>query len=954
MSSEAFILCHQKSLIPMNLECFQEPGHPAIFGNKQETDASTMKSEHERLVIQLKTMAEEKQVLQHAADTHQEEVSSLQQNLQATTERLRSHQAQQHRAQQSQSKIEAELDTQRTDKAALMDHLAHLQSIHRHETQEHEQQRLQHVRQCALDDQLAASRGQHAADEARQASSDQQLHAQAELLKELQVKLRTQQDHANELQLEKASAEERLMQLIQELDMLKAEQHASDLNRQAIDEQYQKLRGRCSELEEEAQHLDQLKARLALATESEDAAHSTLTHLEQEREALSSQLQEVHLTNESLVEELSTASGQQKIELQQLDSRNADLRKQLHELQHQDVAMKSHAEIQVQQLEQQLKQSKAENAALNSQHENLLQKHAERQDQTAIASQHHEDRLRLLQEEQNINHSRLHSMETELAAARNGLQQWKLACNEQDQMSADQQKQADKQKALQAASDSNILELTEQLQQAAAYSDELLAKLQASWDEQAQLSADLKEASEACTSLRHQLDETTGQVVSERAHSSAVEEEALEASRRCAALQTDIHGLREAKLEGEYASASHIHTLEQEVQRLEADLRTAQEAGSGLLASQQQLQAELEKAAKWKQHAEDQQSQTLHLQEQIRIDSNKAVELRKQMHTEYSRSDHLQQQLEAECCRSEQVQEQLNAEQSRSQKLQEQLEAAQSEATRLSAALDSIQAASLASQHRRAIPLHGEDTDTGASTPSSEERRVMQVAQISEMSLKLHEAEVLNLQHQIELQQNEISALQRALEDQADRLQGEQQTAQSRVLALQKDLDAQARLVQQHQQASSRAQEAFRQLEAQHQADVGRLQQNLTSLRQEAKSRHAESMAMKGDEEAARHALEDAVMELQSQLETAERDMASLQRERNSLLHQLAASKRDEGRLERLQQQCAALETENAALSDCLACQVSLASVDNLCRVRAVPHAAWSIEHFKCVHQDGR
>ncbi|KAK9836663.1 hypothetical protein WJX74_005530 [Apatococcus lobatus] len=885
--------------------------HRAVNSNEQETETSVMRSDKARLVTQLKTLDQEQHAGPSAADAGQKQISHPQEDLQA--QQLQFLHNKQHSAQQSVRQMQAELNTERADKAILMDGLSELQKRHEALLQETDQVKLQLNRQSALDNSLASSKSAHDADTARLASADQQLHAQADLLKELQTKLQIQQDEANELQLEKASAEERFTQLVLKHDMLKEEQHGSELERQAMDQNYQALSCRCAELEDEATHMNQLKAQLVLATESEDAAHNTLMHLEQEREALSSQLQELQLINTQLLEELSTASEQHRLELQQLDSKNATLREQLQTLQHEDETARSARSRQVQLLEQQLKQSQGETVALKGQYEALLQKHADRVDQAVAASELHQHQLTVLQEELTIRQQKLHSQEAELAAVHVQLDQWKLACNEQEHVCADRQKQVDKQ---QAVSDDRVQELARQLKQSASHSDELMTKLQASYDEQAQLSADLKQASEACMSLRQELDQTSRLLASEQSHSNAVEEEALEASRKCATLQAEIHGLREAKLEAEYASASHVHAMEQEVSRLGAELTTAQEAGSGLLASQQQLLAELDKAAKYKLHAEEAERRALHLQDQVRLDSGRAQELQGHVQSQQSRSEQLREQLEDECSKSGQ--------------LQQQLEAAHAETTRLSAALDSIQAASLASQPSRAVQQHEVDADAGASTPSSEERRVMQVAQISEMSLKLHEAEVQNLQHQIQLQQDEISRLQNALQDQADLLQCQQEECQSRARALQQDLNDQIRLVQQHQHDSSWAQEASDQLEAQHQADVGQLQLEIKSLRSEAKNTHAEALVLRADEKTAWHARENAMTEIQDKLHAAERDVASLQRERNSLLHQLAASKRDEGRLQRLQQQCAALEEENAALSDSLASQAKALTTEAL------------------------
>ena len=208
-----------------------------------------------------------------------------------------------------------------------------------------------------------------------------------------------------------------------------------------------------------------------------------------------------------------------------------------------------------------------------------------------------------------------------------------------------------------------------------------------------------------------------------------------------------------------------------------------------------------------------------------------------------------------------------------------------------------------------------------ASTPSSDERRVMQVAQISEMSLKLHEAEVQNLQQQIGLQQHEMVRQQQMLEDQADLLRQQESAASQAVSSLQHQLSHQVSLTQQYEQECSDAQAVIAQTEARSRAEEVRMANDVIQAQEAAASSRDESSALQATQRETMHALENTITQLQSNLDGAEKNLAASQQDRNGLLHQLGASKRDNGRLQRLQSQCTALEEENAALSASLASQ---------------------------------
>ena len=871
------------------------------------TKQNLLRSEVDSLTARAENEAQERAAVQAKLEVQQAEVHELQQSVQVKSDKLQAAQADLQAMQNLLDQVKLEVSAAKADKDAAQGSLAELSGAHQATVQEHNELMKGCERSVALEGQLAAASTELEATKAQleaKLACTKQLESDLQIQSNAAIDLRSERDDVvcsldrlSQLQHLEASAKQeselRQQRLKQELDSTRA-------RLETLLQQLEEMKDRCAQLEEESQHMDQLKAQLALATQSEDAAHSTLTHLEDERAALSSQIQEL----QQYRMQLETSLLQSNQSLQHQAAENAALTSQVQQLQQEKKCLDVTADSQAREHAQKLQQLDQDRAAITRQLRTVQQAHEALQDSLAAQAHQHQQEMQNLQDTADSHQHTARDAEANLETAYAELQQQEAMVVHLEGANAALQKQLDEQHNQQEGSVRKTQEVTQQLHQAIANADQLQADLRHAGVEHTQLAADLEKAQNAETSanlIKRELEDCQGLLAAEREHSRTQEQAALQASKKCGALQGDVYSLREAKLEGEYASASQISMLEQEIRKLEADLATSQEAGAGLLKSQEQLQTELVRAAELKQQAE--------------AAHNSAMQLR----------DHLQD----ERSKSRQMQQLAEAQRSRAEQLQEQLMAAQAEAARSSVALDSIQAASLASngQSRGVLTLETlEDVETGASTPSSEERRVMHVAQISEMSLALHEAEVQNLQQQIQLQQDEISQLRSTLEDQAEHLQRQQQEANqaygSRISKLQQDLNHQASLVQHHQEECNKARDDLQRLEAQHQADVSQLQAELHHMRIEAEHSQDVGSAARSDHQEARAALEGSISELQGQLESTEQDLAAVQRERNSLLHQLATSKRDEGRLQRLQQQCAALEEENTALSDSLASQV--------------------------------
>ena len=222
-------------------------------------------------------------------------------------------------------------------------------------------------------------------------------------------------------------------------------------------------------------------------------------------------------------------------------------------------------------------------------------------------------------------------------------------------------------------------------------------------------------------------DALEGQLAAKLEEFHCLNHEASETSKQLAALHAEIHSLREAKLEAEYASASQTDLMQHAIVKLESELAAAHKASACLLASQHQLQTELNRAAEVRHEVDTAQSLVMQLQEQIRTEQSRARQLQKSLQTEQnlvqqsqqqakaerSRALQLQQQLEVEQTQAKVVQQQAEAETSRAQLLRQQLQQSHSEADRLSVALDSIQAASSSSQAKHVTSLSDDDHDPG-------------------------------------------------------------------------------------------------------------------------------------------------------------------------------------------------------------------------------------------------
>ena len=244
----------------------------------------------------------------------------------------------------------------------------------------------------------------------QQHSDAAEIQALVGQIEDLKAALSMQQDKAAAAQHDKAEATKRVEQLSHAKEQI---EHQHELEQHALEDQIAQLTKRCSELEGEARHLDQLKAQLALATRSEDAAHTTLTHLENERELLSSQIQELKQGNHQLESSLKACQDA----FQQENSDHASLVSRMQVVQQESTMLGEDAQVQSAQHQDELDNLQAELESWKCQHREAMQRYAELQDHARAESEQHREGTTKLNQDASTSKAEVQDLQAQLTAA---------------------------------------------------------------------------------------------------------------------------------------------------------------------------------------------------------------------------------------------------------------------------------------------------------------------------------------------------------------------------------------------------------------------------------------------------------------------------------------------------------------------------------------------------------